>query len=246
MTSVLDFHSWGVEFFGGWDLGVASGASGVKVVVSGSICWMFWLVLASVAYSLSLDSIMASMAAFSTSRSSRVCLRTESSVRRSRFIILFKLWVAWRQILARLVAALFFRIWILLLWSLQLGHWTSLLVMGLTDLFLQELGEPSGWMQFGISVEFDCNLGSEQDLLSWQLWWTLWSRGFRKTSLRLRYSLWNFAFMGKISEDRKIEKSKNWKIRKIWKKKKSINRRIWKFEIWDPKVGSKVIQYIKP
>ena len=88
------FHTWGAGFFIGGDLGGTSGASGGSVVTSGNICWMFWLVLASVAYSLSLDSIMTSIVAFSTSRSSKVCLRTESSVLRSEFITLFRLCAA--------------------------------------------------------------------------------------------------------------------------------------------------------
>ena len=89
---------------------MTSGASGGGVVTSGSICLMFWLALASVSYSMSLDSIMTSIVAFSTSRSFKVCLRAESSVIRSEFITLFRLCAAWRQCLARLVAALFFRI----------------------------------------------------------------------------------------------------------------------------------------
>ena len=111
------FYSWdvGFLFFGGGDLGEASGASGDKVVISGKNWERFRLVLVSVSYSVSLLSIMARKAAFSVSRSSRACRRSESSVRRSRLITLFRLNVAWRQWRARLVVALFCKTWIALL-----------------------------------------------------------------------------------------------------------------------------------
>ena len=168
-------HSWDecfIFFWGGGDLGGTSGTSGSMIVVSGLGVALPRQGLIRLACKTNLLLIAASIAAFSSFISSRTFRSLESSVRRSRLIIWFRLWAARRQSWALLVASLLLLAEMGALWSLQALHRISRLVAGFIILLWQTLSMPS--------------LRWHSCILDWNYWvWNLGDLASRSPLLQL-------------------------------------------------------------